>query len=173
MSVGDTQKLGAEYRPRMTGAVTDQGRFVVLALPRLRWRLATASSTAHDPRGGHPKPLGNPARRWRLSRRHWGRCAGDLKSGSIRPNHRQTDAQVRPRGHVATHGRSPPDQHGRRREWARWATGRCDDGWVPRISSIGEVDAVLAAVDGLLGQCVPERSLKCVLAGNVSTAADS
>jgi hypothetical protein len=38
---------------------------------------------------------------------------------------------------------------------------------------IGEIDAVLAAVDGLLGQWVPERALEFVLAGNASMSADS
>lgn len=53
------------------------------------------------------------------------------------------------------------------------ATGGCDDGWVLRTSLIGEIDAVLAAVDGLLGQWVPERALEFVLAGNASMSADS
>jgi hypothetical protein len=44
---------------------------------------------------------------------------------------------------------------------------------VPFTSLIGEIDAVLAAVDGLLGQWVPERALEFVLAGNASMSADS
>jgi hypothetical protein len=66
-----------------------------------------------------------------------------------------------------------PDQRGRRRRWARWATGGCDDRWVLRTPLIGEIDAVLAAVDGLLGQWVPERAFEFVLAGNASMSADS
>jgi hypothetical protein len=86
---------------------------------------------------------------------------------------RHTGAHVRPRGGVAGRGHINPDQRDRRRRWARWATGRCDDGWVLRTSLIGEIDAVLAAVDGLLGQWVPERALEFVLAGNASMSADS
>ena len=41
------------------------------------------------------------------------------------------------------------------------------------VGAIGEIDAVLAAVDGLLGQWVPERALEFVLAGNASMSADS
>lgn len=66
-----------------------------------------------------------------------------------------------------------PDQRGWHRRWSRWATDGCDDRWVLRTPLIGEIDAALAAVEGLLGQCVPERALEFVPAGNASSSADS
>lgn len=53
------------------------------------------------------------------------------------------------------------------------AADGCEDRWVLRTPLIGEIDLALAAVEGLLAQCVPEQVLDIVPARNASTWADS